>query len=326
MPFLFSIIKQKRKIILTEERDLSFIKRFWIYQKERFPFFAYGLMVLTFTFSAMSYSKILRHETNFSWHILLFGALTSFGFFFLLRLFDEFKDADDDAKYRPYRAVPRGLVSFKELIIIITVIIFAQSILNFVFLPKMLWIFALVIIYMFIMAKEFFISSWLRVHPIAYLVSHMMVMPVMDFYTTGLDWNNASTQLPHGLTIFLVVTFLNGVVIEIGRKIRAKEAEEFGVETYSVLWGSKKATYIWLSVLFVTFIFANIACFYAGFGKFSFMFLASFVVICSIPAMKFLKNQEQKTAEKIELAAGIWTLGMYLSLGGVPMLINYIKG
>ena len=216
-----------------EEKDLSIFKRFWIYQSERFPVFSYGLMVLTFAFSAMSYSEFLRGDFNFSFLTLIIGAMTSFGYFFLLRIFDEFKDADDDAKYRPYRAVPRGLVSFKELKGLATIIIGLQCILNAVFIPKMLWIWGLVIIYMFVMAKEFFVRDWLRKHPISYLVSHMMIMPVIDFYTTGLDWNNNSTNIPNGLIIFLIVTFLNGVVIEIGRKIRAKEAEEVGVETYS---------------------------------------------------------------------------------------------
>jgi 4-hydroxybenzoate polyprenyltransferase len=49
--------------------------------------------------------------------------------------------------------------------------------------------------------------------------------------------------MPNGLIIFLIVTFLNGVVIEIGRKIRAKEAEEVGVETYSYLWEKSEDTF-----------------------------------------------------------------------------------
>ncbi len=309
-----------------EEKDLSIFKRFWIYQSERFPAFSYGLMVLTFAFSAMSYSKILRGDFNFSILTLLIGAMTSFGYFFLLRIFDEFKDADDDAKYRPYRAVPRGLVSFKELKWLAIIIIGLQCILNAVFIPKMLWIWGLVIIYMFVMAKEFFVRDWLRKHPIAYLVSHMMIMPVIDFYTTGLDWNNNSTNIPNGLIIFLIVTFLNGVVIEIGRKIRAKNAEEIGVETYSYLWGEKGATLTWLCVLFTTFTFANVACFYAGFGKMTFIFLVFFLIFCAIPALKFLKTREQKIAAKIETMAGIWTLGMYLSLGGLPMIWHFIGG
>lgn len=309
-----------------EEKDLNIFKRFWIYQKERFPIFSYGLMVFTFAFSAMSYSKILRGDLDFSFLTLLIGGMTSFGFFFLLRLFDEFKDAEDDAKYRPYRAVPRGLVSFKELTALIILIILIQGALNFVFIPKMLWIWASVIVYMFIMAKEFFVRDWLRHHPIVYLVSHMMVMPVFDFYTTGLDWNIAGGGLPKGLIIFLVVTFLNGVVIEIGRKIRAKEAEEVGVETYSYLWGEKGATITWLCILFTTFIFANLACFYAGFGKLTFLFLVFFMLGCSIPAFGFLKTREQKFASKLETMAGIWTIGMYLSLGGIPMILHFIRG
>lgn len=309
-----------------EEKNLNIFKRFLIYQKERFPVFSYGLMVFTFTFSAMSYSKILRGELDFSFVTLLIGALTSFGYFFLLRIFDEFKDAEDDAKYRPYRAVPRGLVSFKELKWLAIIIIVFQFILNAIFIPKMLWIWGLVTIYMLIMAKEFFVRNWLRKHPIAYLISHMMIMPVIDFYTTGLDWNNAETKLPQGLIIFLIVTFLNGIVIEIGRKIRASDAEEIGVETYSYLWGEKRATIIWLCVLFTTFIFANIACFYAGFGKMTFLFLVIFLFICGCPAIEFLKNKKQKTAAKLETMAGIWTLGMYLSLGGIPMILNIVGG
>lgn len=308
-----------------EEKDLNVFKRFWIYQNERFPVFSYGLMVLTFAFSAMSYSKFLRGDLNFSFTTLLIGAMTSFGYFFLLRIFDEFKDAEDDAKYRPYRAVPRGLVSFKELKCLAIIIIGLQCILNAVFISKMLWIWGLVIVYMFIMAKEFFVGKWLRKHPVAYLISHMMIMPVIDFYTTGLDWNVANINLPNGLVIFLIVTFLNGVVIEIGRKIRAKEAEEVGVETYSYLWGEKGAAITWLCVLFITYVFANFACFYAGFGKFVFIFLACFLIFCSMPAYCFLQNRKQKYASKLETMAGIWTLGMYLSLGGIPMGVNIIR-
>ena len=110
-----------------------------------------------------------------------------------------------------------------------------------------------------IMTKEFFVSKWLKSHPIVYMLSHIAVMPVIDFYTTGLDWINAGEKDPEGLIFFLLVTFLNGLVIEIGRKIRAEEAEEHGVETYSFLWGVKKATVVWLSLLGLTFVIANLA-------------------------------------------------------------------
>jgi hypothetical protein len=60
----------------------------------------------------------------------------------------------------------------------------------------------------------------------------MAIMPLIGNYTTGLDWLLASDHRPRGLLLFLLVTFANGVLIEIGRRIRAPEVEREGVDTY----------------------------------------------------------------------------------------------
>ena len=153
----------------------------------------------------------------------------------------------------------------------------------------------------------------------------MLIMPLIDLYTTGLDWINAHTSPSNGLLFFLIVTFFNGIVIEIGRKIRAPEAEEKGVDTYSALYGYKRATVIWLLLLILTCFIAYLAAHFAGYGTISIIVLICFVLTCSIPAVIFLRTVDQNWAKKIETAAGIWTIGMYLTLGGVPMLIKFIK-
>jgi 4-hydroxybenzoate polyprenyltransferase len=304
---------------------VNLFKRLWIYQSERFPIFQHGLMVLTFTFSAASFSRICRGEIGFIEPIhFVAGFLSSLGFFCLLRLFDEFKDAEEDAQYRPYRAVPRGLVSLKELGWLAVLVIACQVTVNLFVMPKMLWAYALALLYIALMSKEFFVAEWLKKRPLLYMASHMMVMPLIDFYTTGLDWINAGVLAPKGLVFFLVVTFLNGIVIEFGRKIRAEEAEEEGVETYSALYGAKKASIAWLGILLMTFAFAVMASYVAGFGKQAILFLIPFLLICALPACLFLKKQTQTYAKKIELASGVWTIGMYLTLGAVPMLIHYV--
>ena len=306
-----------------KEKEFNLVRRFLIYQSERFNFIQNGIMILAFTFSAASYSRICRGAEGFiSLDVFFTGFLISLAFFFLLRVFDEFKDAKDDAKYRPYRAVPRGLISLKEVGWIGFFTIIFQIVINCFFLPEMLWAYFLGLGYILLMAKEFFVPEWLRTRPIMYLVSHMFVMPLIDFYTTGLDWINAGVQAPRGLIFFLIVTFLNGIVIEIGRKIRAKEAEEEGVETYSALYGAKKATISWLIILFITFIFAMVAVYFAGFGQYAQWFLILFLGLSSFPAFRFLKTKKQKHAKQIELSAGVWTIAMYLTLGGVPMLIK----
>ncbi|HIA07289.1 MAG TPA: hypothetical protein EYN71_11445, partial [Flavobacteriales bacterium] len=101
---------------MTSENEASFLKRFYIYQNERFPILAHGFIIAVFTFSAVSYSRICRGVEGFiPWQSYLIGIFATITLFLLVRIFDEFKDREDDAKYRKYLPVPRGLISLKEL-------------------------------------------------------------------------------------------------------------------------------------------------------------------------------------------------------------------
>ena len=55
-----------------------------------------------------------------------------------------------------------------------------------------------------------------------------------------------------GLGWFLAASFFNGIVIEVGRKVRAPQDEEPGVLTYSVAWGRPRALAVWLGAMAVT--------------------------------------------------------------------------
>jgi len=86
--------------------------KWWVYQKERFPFIAHGPLILAFSASAVCFSSLLREGTP-SIQSLLAAFSSSFLFFLQLRIADEFKDFEEDSRYRPYRPVPRGLVTLR---------------------------------------------------------------------------------------------------------------------------------------------------------------------------------------------------------------------
>lgn len=307
------------------EVSSSFAKRFWIYQKERFPFLAHGPLITAFTFSAVSFSVICRNETGFiAWDHFIIGAITTLTMFFMLRIADEFKDQETDAAHRPYLPVPRGLISLKELKRLAFVLIAGIVLLNAIFIPKMLWLLVPALAFLAFMRYEFGLRSFLRDRPVWYMLSHMIVLPVIDFYATGLDWLNVGTQPPDGLLFFLAVSYMNGLVIEWGRKVRAPHAEEEGVETYSALYGTKAGGIVWLVCLSITLILALSAARYAGFQQVTWPILALLFVICALPAVLYLFNPDGRSAPWIERAAGLWTLGMYLTLGGMPMLAKLL--
>ena len=107
--------------------------------------------------------------------------------------------------------------------------------------------------------------------------------------------------------------------------MRAPENEEENVVSYTGMWGIKGAVAVWLVTLFITLIFAILAAQYAGYGTIAIIILGSLALITVIPAILFLKNPTKKTAKGMEHISGIWTVGMYLSLGGIPMLMNFIS-
>lgn len=309
---------------LQEQNSYSLLRRFWIYQKERFPILSHGLLVASFSFSAISYSRICRGAEGFvSPTVFLVGVITTISLFFLVRVFDEFKDAEDDARYRSHLPVPRGLISFKELAVAGVIAAILQIALNAWFFPKMLIMYGIVIGYLCLMGKEFFIGEWLKKHQFWYVVSHMLIIPLIDMYASGLDWLLEGVDAPKGLIFFFLVSFMNGIVLEIGRKIRIPEKEEFN--TYSTMMGAAKATRLWLVILVLTFGFSVLASWFAGYGFTGFLILMCLFILCALPGILFLRRQSERHSKFIEYASALWTIGMYLTLGGVPMISKLLS-
>lgn len=306
----------------ASEGNQPLLQRLAQYQKERFPLVQHGPLIAAFTFSASTFSRAARGETGIiPLSHLLAGILTSLCFFFLLRVTDEHKDHEDDCRHRPYRPVPRGLIRLRELSLVAAGILAFVLAINLWLMPGMLGPMAVVLVYLFFMTREFFRPEWLKAHPLTYMVSHMMIMPLIDLYTTGLDWLIAGTPPPNGVSLFLIVSFFTGVVIEVGRKIRAPEAEETGVETYSVLYGPRKATLLWMGALFLAYLFSIAAAWSGGFGRSGGILLAILLLICLGRGMIFVASGRQADAKGIETMSGIWTLGMYLILGVTPLIV-----
>jgi len=306
-------------IKIQQQNARPFYRRFFIYQKERFPFVAHGSLVAAFSFSAISYSRICRGAEGFvQWPVFLIGVLMSFSLFFLVRVFDEFKDAEEDALHRSHLPVPRGLISFRELAALAALAVLLQLVLNTVFVPQMLGLYALVMGYLCLMGKEFFVARWLKKHPFWYVVSHMLIIPLIDMYACGLDWLLEGKEAPKGLLFFFAVSFMNGVVLEIGRKIRVPGKEEHN--TYSTMLGAPRATRLWMLILFATLCCSVAAAWYAGYGFTGYAILCGLFALCISPALLFLCKPTQRSSKLIEYASALWTIGMYLTLGAVPML------
>ena len=296
--------------------------RWWIYQRERFPLVAHAPLIAAFSSAAVCLSALLRGEGRPRAASLIVAFVTALCFFFQLRVADEFKDADDDARHRPYRPVPRGLVTLRELGWLAGAAAAVQ-------LGAALWLDArivplllLVWTYMALMSKEFFVRDWLRGRPITVLWTHMLVMPLIDLYATACDWVPASAPMAAGLRWFLVASFFNGMVVELGRKIRAPEMEEPGVETYTVLWGRARAVSAWVTVMAVALVSAVLASRAAGGTWIVAAMLGAIWLTAVVAGGMFVARPTRSRAKWIEPLAGAWTVAMYGSVGILPVFLH----
>lgn len=300
----------------------------WItYQRERFPVIAHGLLILAFSSGAVSFAAQLRAAHGIGRPFpapasLLVAFVSCFLFFFQLRVSDEFKDFDDDARWRPYRPVPRGLVTLGELRTLALAGAAIQLVLALWLSPRLIVPLLLVWGYMALMTKEFWLHDWLRTRPLTVLWTHMLIMPFIDLYATTCDWlakAEGHKSIGAGLAWFLAASFFNGMVVEIGRKIRAPEDEERGVDTYSAVWGRRRAVIAWLGVMVVTLAAATLAARAIDAVGIVGPVLGVLLLVAAVEGARIARAPHRGQGKRIELLAGLWTIAMYLSVGVIPL-------
>ena len=330
--------------INSKKSIIQYIKNFKIYLNERFPLGKNSFFVLIFTLSGYIYtsllynSKIMYLFTNgvkigiFQYKIIALFIII-FMFFLQLRITDEFKDYEEDLKYRAYRPVQRGIISLKTLgkIGIATVII--QIMLAHVINPEIIYFMIFVWIYMFLMAKEFFIKKWLTKRILIYALSHVVIMVFITLVIVEATQYIVPKNIfdvfilqryRHNIDFALIplfaLNYLNGIVLEIGRKTRRADEEEHGVQTYSKLWGRKKAVVV-LSLLFVIEYFLVILGLAHTYEKYFFFGRLTLLVILIVSIYFMIKFLKKDLSGKIvETVSGLWIIFSSMCMGLLPYL------
>ena len=291
------------------------MRRLMAYAGERFPLAAYLPMILLATAAAIGYSRVARGAPGFApLGVFLAASFTLLAAFFALRVADEHKDAEVDRLSRPELPVPRGLVTLRELRTTASILGVLALAVNAVLAPALLLPLAGIALWLALMTREFFAREWLRAQPAVYLASHMVIMPLLLLYATATDWMAVGAGPPRSLWLFLAASYATGLVLEIGRKIRAPGEERPGVETYTGSWGTTRAVTAWLaSVSASAALIASTAI--AVRATWTPIAAALLAVAVATIALKFMRaDPAHRRGKQIELASAVWTLGAYALL------------
>ncbi|MEM6288849.1 MAG: UbiA family prenyltransferase [Bacteroidota bacterium] len=298
------------------------VLRGWTYLQERFPLGAHGPLVAAFAGGVACASAALRGAEGPGWPAVVVAVVVALGFFFQLRVADEWKDAETDRLHQPERPVPRGLVTLRELTVAALLVAAAQLALALWLAPRLGGVVLAVWAFGALMTVEFGVRDWLRTRPLATLVTHAPIVPFIDAFAVSADVLGNEAAYPAGVGWLIGVSLFGGSVVEVGRKIRQPADERPGVETYSALWGRGRAVGLFLLVLA-----ASLGCglmvvhAIGGVGVLAVALVVGAAVTAAL-TLAAVRDDTPGRGRWIETASGIWTLALYLTIGPLALFLS----
>lgn len=305
--------KNMRSDVDRVTSTLSLSERWRLYFRERFPLALHAPVVAVFSSSSFIFAWVVIGQRSPPSAISLTGAfIVTLLFFLQLRIADEFKDFEEDQRFRPYRPVPRGIVTLRGLSGLCVISAGVQAASSALFGMRALAALAVVWAYFGLMAVEFFVGKWLKSHPATYMASHMMALPLIVAYV-AICAGAVSVSAP--LLWYAGTSYLGFCVFEIGRKIRSPADEEEGVETYSAVWGRQRAVLAWLGAMAGSGIFAALAARDVDALALTAGVAAVVIVLAAGVGGTFLNEPRAGRGRVFFAMSGIWLVVIYLAVG-----------
>ena len=293
----------------------GFFWRWNTYFAERFPPLQHGVLIAAFCFGVLSYAaRVGFPASKPGAMVFVVTFVTAFLMLLQLRILDEFKDFEEDARWRPYRPVPRGLISLASLRRLWFIAAAMQMGGALLLDARLLAGLLAVWLYSGLMGVEFFVRDWLKAHPLAYMLSHIIIVPMIAAYVAACHWLPLGMAVPD-LAGLLAASYFAFCVIEVGRKIRVPVDEEEGVETYTVLWGARRALAAWLGFMTTGSAFAVLAASRIQAATFVAILLGAVLLLAILGAVAFLRSPGPGGGTRFNRLSGLWTLILFLSLG-----------
>ena len=222
---------------------VKFIKRWWIFSKERFPLLRHILLIIFYVsanaliaFNSSSLNAVITYKGVMCAIAVLF-------IFFHLRIFDEIKDYKNDLVVHKDRPLARGLITVREAKQVAACLIVLELCLA-ILINRAAFIAAMcTVLYSLIMYKEFFIGKWLRPRMATYALTHTLVSCWMSLFVYSAVTGLGFWTITKWYGMFVLVNWMIFNIFEFGRKTFGKDEEKDLVESYSKRLGPLRAAF-----------------------------------------------------------------------------------
>jgi hypothetical protein len=152
---------------------------------------------------------------------------------------------------------------------------------------------------------------------------HVFLILIVSF--SAVAYTHVSAYSPNGFLFFMAVASLNSLSIAFGQQIRGLNADSALFWTHLKMRNTDTTIVYWLLSLLGTLISAFGAAQYAQLGCGSSLFLLVIFAICVAIGLVFIQNNSETGAKNVYRISTIWTICLYMSLGGFQILCSFFE-
>jgi hypothetical protein len=272
----------------------KFLNRIILWSIERFP----PIQILT---AFLTFAIVCLPLTQSGLPVLFSsGTFIVFSILLTLRVIDEHKDYSSDQIAHPERLLQKQVLSLSDLRKVayffsaLSGLIVIVSYLNTAVIVAL----SLLLIWGFLMTKEFFVHNWLSKKLIIYSISHLLISPFLIYFCAAI----AGTQDNEKIVSMMMVSFFCAFSYEVARKIKGHDEENLNESNYINSYGVTKSLVLWVivSILAIvastTMVDVNPVKLYFYLGTVFYVLLSAFL---------FYKHPVKKYRKLNEAAAGM---------------------
>ena len=299
------------------KQNISLIKRYLMYFKERFPLV--GAFLYAGSLFYMSYFSANLFYVHLPVNFLksAIGCIVIFLVLLHLRLFDEHKDYDRDIKAHPDRLLSKGIITLNDLKKLFIGVVLLEVMFSLYLGIDAFCVWVVIMVWSYLMYVEFFAPVYLNQRMGLYLISHQLIVPMIVIF--GLAERTVMGLITIADIVFMFMLSIGAIcatiTYEISRKTWSSEQEHDCADSYTKTWGITKTIIVNQTCAFISsIIFIGIFHYDQSSPVFTFIALILFIQFLTAELL-FYKNPSKKNSKKVELSGILFLLGIFINAG-----------
>jgi len=291
------------------------MKKYFRFIKERFPIIGVFLYASSMYWASYSFPNLFSNILKIDYKDSILGIVFYVLIFLHLRLFDEHKDYEKDKLAYPERMLSRGEITLNDLKILLFPVLILEGLIALSIGMMQLFIWLIILLWTFLMLKEFYISDYLNKRIGMYLITHQFLVPLMLLFPISqrIEKYTILSNYTTIIILFCITVMCFTITYEIARKTWSDDRENIHADSYTRSWGKFKTVIVTITLAFIGSTIISIIMYDNNISINYIITNYLLLLILVVIELIFLRKSTKQISKLVELTGAIFMLGSFIN-------------